>query len=162
MKIHEYQAKGIFQSYGIPTPPGRVAETSAEARSIAEEIGGEVVVKAQIHAGGRGKGGGIRKASGGAEAGEAAEAILGMRLVTHQTGAAGKLVRKVLVEEATAVEREYYVGMVLDRESSRVAVIASPEGGMEIEEVAAKHPEKIFRERVDPLLGLMPFQARHL
>jgi succinyl-CoA synthetase beta subunit len=162
MKIHEYQAKELFRSAGIPVPRGGLALTAAEAKAIAEDIGAPVVVKAQVHAGGRGKGGGIRKADDAAQAEEAAGAILGMSLVTHQTGPAGKTVRKVLVEEATAIDKEFYVGLVLDREASRVAVIASPEGGVEIEQVAAEHPEKIFRESVDPVQGLMPFQARRL
>jgi len=162
MKIHEYQAKDIFRAFGIPVPEGRLAVSASQARVAFEALGKEVVVKAQVHAGGRGKGGGIKKASNAEEAEKAASAILGMTLVTHQTGPSGKTVRKVLVEEASAIRSEFYVGIVLDRERSRVAVIASSEGGVEIEQVAAEHPEKIFRETVDPLLGLMPFQARRL
>ncbi|MHC4599585.1 MAG: ADP-forming succinate--CoA ligase subunit beta [Planctomycetota bacterium] len=162
MKIHEHQAKEFFRAYGIPTPEGAVATTAAEARAAAETIGGETVVKAQVHAGGRGKGGGIRKAADPRAAEEAAGEILGMKLVTHQTGKAGKTVRKVLVEKATSIAKEFYVGMVLDREASRVAVIASPEGGVEIEKVAAETPERIFRDSVDPLVGMMPFQGRRL
>ncbi len=162
MKIHEYQAKEIFRRFGIPTPEGRLASSADEARAAAVALGGEVVVKAQVHAGGRGKGGGIRKAADGDQAFAVAGEILGRKLVTPQTGEAGRTVRRLLVEQATSIESEYYVGLVLDREASRVAVIASPEGGVEIEQVASEHPEKIFTERVDPLMGLMPYQARRL
>jgi len=162
MKIHEYQAKDLLKAYGIPVPAGRVAATPEEARAAAEAVGEETVVKAQIHAGGRGKGGGIRKAKDPAEAFQAASAILGMMLATPQTGPEGKLVRKVLVERASAVQSEFYAGAALDREASRTTLIASPAGGMEIETVARETPEKIFRQTLDPVLGLMPFQARGL
>ena len=162
MKIHEYQAKDLLKAYGIPVPAGRVAATPEEARAAAEAVGEETVVKAQIHAGGRGKGGGIRKAKDPAEAFQAASAILGMMLATPQTGPEGKLVRKVLVERASAVQSEFYAGAALDREASRTTLIASPAGGMEIETVARETPEKIFRQTLDPVLGLMPFQGRRL
>jgi succinyl-CoA synthetase beta subunit len=162
MKIHEYQAKAIFKAYGIPVPAGRVASTPAEARAAAEAAGGAVVVTALGPAGGRGTGGGIRKAKGPAEAEAAAKAILGMQLVTPQTGPEGKRVRKVLVERASAVQAEFYAGAALDREACRVALIASPAGGMEIEAVARETPEKIFRQTVDPVMGVLPFQTRRL
>ncbi|MCU0723415.1 MAG: ADP-forming succinate--CoA ligase subunit beta, partial [Planctomycetes bacterium] len=162
MKIHEYQAKEVLKAFGIPVPAGRVARTPEEARSAAEAAGGEVVVKAQVHAGGRGKGGGIRKATTPAEASAAAKAILGTRLVTPQTGAEGKLVRSVLVERSSAVAAEYYAGVALDRETSRVTLIASPAGGMEIETVARETPDQIIRQTVDPVLGMQPFQGRRL
>jgi succinyl-CoA synthetase beta subunit len=163
MNIHEYQAKAILARYGVAVPRGRVAETPAEAEAAARELGSPVVVvKAQIHAGGRGKGGGVKVARSPAEARAAAEKILGMRLVTHQTGPEGRLVRKVLVEEGSDVARELYLGLVLDRAVSRLVMMASTEGGVEIEEVAARHPEKILRETIDPAMGLKPFQARKL
>ncbi len=162
MNIHEYQAKEILKRYGVTVPEGKVAFTVDEAVSIAEELGLPVVIKAQIHAGGRGKGGGVKLAKTMDEVKEHAGNILGMTLVTHQTGPQGKLVRKVLVEKATSIKRELYVGIVIDRAVSRVVVMASSEGGMEIEEVAAKFPEKILKEHVDPAVGMMPFQARKL
>jgi succinyl-CoA synthetase beta subunit len=163
MKIHEYQAKDLLRRFKIAVPDGRVAETPEEARLIAQEIGGgRVVVKAQIHAGGRGKGGGIKLADDPDQAAARADDILGMMLRTPQTGPAGQLVRKVLVEQATDVAREIYLAMTLDRETRRVTVIASAEGGMDIEEVAAKHPEKILKERIDPTAGLMPYAGRKL
>ncbi len=163
MNIHEYQGKAILAKYGVPVPRGRVVETPADAEAAARELGTPVVVvKAQIHAGGRGKGGGVQVAKSPAEARAAAERILGMRLVTHQTGPEGRIVRRVLVEEGSAIARELYLGLVLDRAAGRLAVMASTEGGVEIEEVAARHPEKILRETVDPALGLQPFQARKL
>jgi len=160
MKIHEYQAKNLFKKYGIPVPKGGVAETAEEARKIAEFIGGTVVVKAQIHAGGRGRGGGVMLADSPKKAQKAAEKIIGMKLVTRQTGDEGKIVRKVIVEEAAEIDKEIYLGVVVDREKSRVAIISSSEGGMEIEEVAAKSPEKIFKIWIDPAVGLMPYQSR--
>ncbi len=162
MKIHEYQAKEILARYGVPIPRGRVASTAAEARSIAEEIGSRVVVKAQIHAGGRGKGGGVKLAANPAEAESVASQILGMTLVTHQTGPEGRLVRRVLVEETLPIAKELYAGIVLDRAQGKPVLMASAAGGMEIEEVAAKTPELILKQSFDPGGGLLPFQARKL
>ncbi|MBI2951806.1 ADP-forming succinate--CoA ligase subunit beta [bacterium] len=163
MKIHEYQAKEILKKYGVPVPRGGVAFTPEEAERIAQDLGGgTVVVKAQIHAGGRGKGGGVKLAHGPAEAREAASRILGMRLVTHQTGPEGRVVRRVLVEEGMDIQQELYLGIVLDRSKSRLVVMASQAGGMDIEQVAAESPEKILRETVDPAVGLQGFQARKL
>ncbi|MDP6775263.1 MAG: ADP-forming succinate--CoA ligase subunit beta [Candidatus Latescibacteria bacterium] len=162
MKIHEYQAKEILKSHGVPVPRGGVAETAEAARAIAEDLGGAVVVKAQIHAGGRGKGGGIKLAQGPQEAGRHADEIIGMNLVTHQTGPEGQRVKQVLVEEATDIDRELYLGIVLDRAASRLVVMASQAGGMDIEEVAAKTPGKILKEAIDPGVGLQPFQVRRL
>jgi len=162
MKIHEYQAKAILREGGVPVPAGEVADTPAAARTIAERLGGRVVVKAQVHAGGRGKAGGIKIADdpGGAEA--AARAILGMRLKTPQTPPEGIEVRKVLVEAASSVARELYLSVTLDRARASHVVMASEAGGMEIEEVAARHPEKIIREWAHPALGLQDFQARRV
>lgn len=162
MKIHEYQAKAILAKYGVPVPRGHVAATVEEAMSAASELGGRVVVKAQIHAGGRGKGGGVKLASGPSETQAVAEQILGMTLITHQTGPEGRLVRHVLVEETLPIRKEYYVGLVLDRDRGKVVVMASSEGGMDIEEVAAHSPEKILREAIEPGSGLTAFQARKL
>jgi succinyl-CoA synthetase beta subunit len=162
MNIHEYQAKGVLSKYGVAVPKGKVADNPAEAEAIAEEFGTAVVVKAQIHAGGRGKGGGVKFAKTPAEAREYAKQIIGMTLVTHQTGPQGKKVKRVLIEQAGKIKRELYLGMVIDRGMSRVVMMASTEGGMEIETVAAKTPEKILKEWVDPAVGLMPFQARKL
>lgn len=162
MKIHEFQGKEILRSYGVAVPEGRVAHTPDEAEKIAEELGCKVVVKAQIHAGGRGKGGGVKVVSSAAEARQAAEAILGMQLVTHQTGPEGQKVKQILVEKASDIDREFYLGITLDRAQSKLVVMASREGGVEIEEVAAKSPEKILRETVDPAVGLLSFQASRL
>jgi len=162
MKVHEYQAKALLARYGVAVPRGEVAGTTDEAREIAKKLGGAVVVKAQIHAGGRGKGGGIRVARDPDEAFEHARAILGMTLVTPQTGPAGRLVRKVLVEEALDLDRELYLGVTLDRSRALPMVIASRSGGMEIEEVAARDPSAVLREAVDPSLGMFPFQARRV
>jgi len=162
MNIHEYQAKAVLSRYGVTVPKGKVADTPAEAEAIAKEFGTPVVVKAQIHAGGRGKGGGVKFAKTPEEAREYAKQIIGMTLVTHQTGPQGKKVKRVLVEQAGKIKRELYLGMVIDRGLSRVVMMASTEGGMEIETVAAKTPEKILKEWVDPAVGLMPFQARKL
>jgi len=162
MKVHEYQAKSLLSRYGVAVPRGEVAGTADEAREIARRLGGAVVVKAQIHAGGRGKGGGIRVARGPDEAFEHASAILRMTLVTPQTGRAGRVVRKVLVEEALDLDRELYLGVTLDRSRALPMVIASRSGGMEIEEVAARDPSAVLREAVDPALGMFPFQARRL
>ena len=164
MKIHEYQAKQILGEYGIPVPRGRAASTPDEAREAAEALHGKTVVKAQIHAGGRGKGGGIKPAASPDEAFTAARAILGMQLVTHQTGPEGKKVRKVLVEEASAVRKELYLSLVVDRSRGKECVVfmASEAGGMDIEQVAAATPEKIVRCAVHPAVGFSPFQARKL
>jgi succinyl-CoA synthetase beta subunit len=143
VNVHEYQAKDLLREYGVAVPPGEVATTPAEAEEVARRIGGGVVVKAQVHAGGRGKGGGIKLAKSASEAKQRAAEILGMTLVTHQTGAEGRLVRKVYVEAGSEIERELYLAIVLDRAAEKLAVIASTEGGMEIEEVAASTPEKI-------------------
>ena len=162
MKIHEYQAKDLLRRYGVTVPRGEVATTPGQAERVAAELGGRVAVKAQIHAGGRGKGGGVKVVDGAVAVRAAAEAILGMQLVTHQTGPEGRKVKQVLVEEASAIERELYLGITLDRAQSKVVVMASQEGGVEIEEVAAKTPEKILREVADPAVGLTLFQARRL
>lgn len=162
MNIHEYQAKEILQRYGVAVPRGKIAVTPAEAKTAAGELGGRCVVKAQIHAGGRGKAGGVKLATSPEDAEKKAREILGRNLVTHQTGPEGRRVRKVLVEEGVDIDRELYLGMVLDRSHSRVAVIASSEGGVEIEEVAAMSPEKILKELIDPVVGLQSFQCRKL
>jgi succinyl-CoA synthetase beta subunit len=162
MNIHEYQAKEILKRYGVPVPVGRVASTLEEVKAAAAELGGRCVVKAQIHAGGRGKAGGVKLAKSPEDAVEKASEILGKNLVTHQTGPEGRQVRRVLVEQGVNIERELYLGMVLDRTQSRVTTICSSEGGVEIEEVAAKHPEKILKEVIDPAVGLQPFQCRRL
>ncbi len=163
MKIHEYQAKAILREFGVPTPKGEVAFTPEEAKAIAEKLGGGLcVIKAQIHAGGRGKGGGVKLAKNPDEAYEIAKQMIGMTLVTHQTGPEGKKVHKVLVEQGLNIEKELYVGIVVDRGTGKPVVMASTEGGVEIEEVAAKTPEKILKEFVDPSIGLGAFQARKL
>ena len=163
MKIHEFQAKEILKRYGVPVPKGIVATSEREARLAAEMIGGSLwVVKAQVHAGGRGKGGGVKLAKSIDEVEEIAGKMIGMNLVTHQTGPQGKRVNRVLVEEGLPIERELYIGVVLDRRIGRLTVMASTEGGTEIEEVAKKRPEKILKVVIDPLLGLTPFQARQL
>jgi succinyl-CoA synthetase beta subunit len=162
MKIHEYQAKQIMSEYGVPVPKGRVVLTPREARQVAQELGVPVVVKAQIHAGGRGKGGGIKLADTPAQAEKAARQIIGMRLVTHQTGPEGRIVKKVLVEEQVQAERELYLGIVIDSGSARPVVIASEAGGVDIEEVAAKSPEKIHKAFVDPAVGFQPYEGRQL
>ena len=159
MKIHEYQAKAILARHGVPVPRGEVAFTGDEAGAIARRLGGGVtVVKAQIHAGGRGKGGGVKVVKGASAARETAQKILGMNLVTHQTGPGGKLVKRLLVEQAVDIARELYLGIVVDRGVGRVVVMASSEGGMEIEEVAAKTPEKILKDAVDPVVGLAGYR----
>ncbi len=162
MKIHEYQAKVLLREFGVAVPRGEVAETPAQAREIAQRLGGRVVVKAQVHAGGRGKAGGIKLADNPSAAEAAASAILGMMLKTPQTPPEGILVRKVLIEEASAIERELYLSITLDRGRATHVVMASQAGGMEIEEVAAHTPEKILREWTYPSLGLLDFQARRL
>lgn len=163
MKIHEYQAKDILRKFDVPVPDGKVAFTAQEARKIAEELGGgTVVVKAQIHAGGRGKGGGVKLVKNPNEAEEIATKMLGMKLVTHQTGPEGKIVKRILVEQGLAIERELYAGIVLDRAKSQLVFMVSTEGGVEIEKVATESPEKILKEWIDPAAGFMPFQARKL
>ena len=160
MKIHEYQAKEILKHYGVPVPRGRVAETPEEARKIAEEIGIKTIaIKAQIHAGGRGKGGGVKVVSHPKEVEKAVEEIIGMTLVTHQTGPAGRVVRKVLIEEGVEIKEELYLGIVVDRSKACPVVMASREGGVEIEKVAVETPEKIVMEWIDPSVGFRPFQA---
>lgn len=162
MKIHEYQAKALLARHGVPVPRGEVASTPEEAEAAAKKLGGSVVVKAQIHAGGRGKGGGVKVAKDAAEAREIAGKILGMTLITHQTGPEGRVVKKVLIEETLPIDRELYLGIVLDRAIGKNVFMASSEGGMDIEEVAHKTPERIIKEALEPGIGLLPFQARKL
>ena len=163
MKIHEYQGKELLRKFGVPVPRGIVARSPEEAYQAAKELGTDlVVVKAQIHAGGRGKGGGVKLAKSPEEAREIARQMLGMKLVTHQTGPEGREVRVLLVEEGLPIDKEFYLGIVLDRASGRPVFMASEAGGMDIEEVAAKTPEKILKETVDPAVGFRPFQARKL
>jgi succinyl-CoA synthetase beta subunit len=163
VKIHEYQGKELLQKFGVPVPRGFVARTADEAYAAAKELGtGVVVVKAQIHAGGRGKGGGVKLAHSPAEARDIAGKMLGMNLVTHQTGPEGREVRVLLVEEGLPIDKEFYLGLVLDRASGRLVFMASAAGGMDIEEVAAKTPEQIFKETIDPAVGFRAFQARKL
>ena len=162
MKIHEYQAKRVLRRYGVATPRGKVTDDASEAAAICEELSGRCVVKAQIHAGGRGKGGGVKLAGSPAEAEEAAGAILGMQLVTKQTGPEGQKVRRVLIEEAVEIASELYLSVTLDRAIGKPVVMASAAGGMEIEEVAAENPDAIVRLAVDPHLGILPFQAREV
>jgi len=166
MKIHEYQAKEILRKYGVPVPSGEMATTIEEADTAAKALfsagNAVVVVKAQIHAGGRGKGGGVKLAKNIDDANAASRAILGMQLITHQTGPEGQKVQRLLVEAGSAIDRELYLGLVLDRASSKVVFMASQAGGMEIEEVAHETPEKIYKEYVDPAIGFQPYQARKL
>ena len=162
MKIHEYQAKAILAKYDVPVPRGEVAYTIEEAEAAAKKLGGSVVVKAQIHAGGRGKGGGVKVAKNAEEATEFAKAILGMQLITHQTGPEGRLVQRLLIEETLPIERELYLGIVLDRAIGKPVFMASAAGGMEIEQVAAETPELILKETLEPGIGLQPFQGRNL
>ncbi|HVN74803.1 MAG TPA: ADP-forming succinate--CoA ligase subunit beta [Thermoanaerobaculaceae bacterium] len=162
MKVHEYQAKEILARFGVATPRGKVVTTADDARAAAAELGGRVVVKAQVHAGGRGKAGGVKLAGGPDEARRVAGEILGMKLVSRQTGPEGKIVRKVLVEEALGIARELYLGVVLDRTAGLPVLMASKFGGMEIEEVAAEHPEAILKEHFGPVAGLQAYQARKL
>jgi succinyl-CoA synthetase beta subunit len=163
MNIHEYQAKELFQKFGIPVPKGRIATTVEEAVAVATALGSAVtVVKAQIHAGGRGKGGGVKVAKSIDDVKKYAAAILGMQLVTHQTGPEGKKVHKIYVEEGSSIVKELYLSLILDRDTSLVTFIASTEGGMDIEEVSAKHPEKIGTVSIDPVLGFQPFHGRKL
>ena len=163
MKIHEYQGKAILKEFGVPVPRGIVARTPEEAEAAARELGTDiVVVKAQIHAGGRGKGGGVKLAKSPEEARQIAEQILGMHLVTHQTGPEGREVKTLLIEEGMPIDREFYLGITLDRVTGRNVFMASSEGGMDIEKVAEETPELILKETIDPAVGLRPFQARKL
>ena len=163
MKIHEYQGKELLKKFGVAVPRGIVARTPEEAEIAAQELGTNVtVVKAQIHAGGRGKGGGVKLAKSVAEAKELAGKILGMNLVTHQTGPEGREVKTLLIEEGLPIDKEFYLGITLDRQTGRNVFMASPAGGMDIEEVAEHTPEQIFKEYIDPAVGLRPFQARNL
>jgi succinyl-CoA synthetase beta subunit len=162
MKIHEYQAKQILSRFGVSVPKGEVAYTPEEARDIAARMGGTVVVKAQIHAGGRGKAGGVKLARSAVEAEKIAGEILGKKLVTAQTGPEGRIVRRLLIEEGLDIAREFYLGLVIDRMAAAPVFMASSEGGVEIEVVAAEHPEKILKETVNPAVGLQPFQARKI
>ncbi len=163
MKIHEYQGKELLRKYGVPVPRGVVARSPEEAYHAAKELGTDVVVvKAQIHAGGRGKGGGVKLAKSADEARELAQQMLGMKLVTHQTGPEGREVRVLLVEEGLPIDKEFYLGIVLDRASGRPVFMASAAGGMDIEEVAAHTPEQILKETIDPAVGFRPYQARKL
>ncbi len=163
MNIHEFQAKEVLRRYGVATLKGKVAHSPDEAVTVAKEMGGSVwVVKAQIHAGGRGKGGGVKIAKSTEEVHTLASQILGMTLVTHQTGPEGKKVHRIFIEQGCNIAKEYYVACLVDRGTGRVAMMASSEGGMDIEEVAEKHPEKIVKVDIDPVTGLIPFQAREL
>jgi len=166
MKIHEYQAKEILRKYGVPVPEGEMAITIEEADTAGKALFGKgnkaVVVKAQIHAGGRGKGGGVKVTKSIEDADAASKAILGMQLITHQTSPAGQKVQRLLIEAGSAIDRELYLGLVLDRASAKVVFMASQAGGMEIEEVAHETPEKIFKEYIEPAVGLQPWQARQL
>jgi succinyl-CoA synthetase beta subunit len=163
MKIHEYQGKAILARYGVPVPRGEVAFSAQEAGEIARRLGGPVtVVKAQIHAGGRGKAGGVKVVKGSDEVERTAAELLGKTLVTYQTGPGGQVVGRLLIEEGLAIDRELYLSMVVDRASQKLVMMVSAEGGVEIEEVAAKSPEKIHKEFIDPAVGLQPFQARKL
>src|SRR5215468_4580353 len=166
MKIHEYQAKAILKRYGVAVPRGQEADNREQAEAVAKSLFQEgaagVVVKAQIHAGGRGKGGGVKIAKSVAEAAELAGKMLGMTLVTHQTGPEGKIVQRLLIEETLPIEKELYIGILLDRAEAKPVFMASAAGGMEIEQVAAEHPDAILKEYVDPGMGLEPFQARKL
>ncbi|MFT5439375.1 MAG: succinyl-CoA synthetase beta subunit [Alphaproteobacteria bacterium] len=163
MNIHEYQAKGLLRKFGVAVPKGGIAYTPDEAAKVAEELGGPVwVVKAQIHAGGRGKGGGVKLAKSIEEVKSLATEIIGMTLVTHQTGPKGKEVSRVYVEDGCDIARELYLGMLIDRATSRITIMASTEGGMEIEEVAAKSPEKILKVEIDPAAGMQPYHARKI
>jgi succinyl-CoA synthetase beta subunit len=162
MKIHEYQAKAILARHGVPVPQGEVVFAAADAGVAAKQLGGTVVVKAQIHAGGRGKGGGVKVVKGPDEAAAAAAGIIGMRLVTHQTGPSGQVVQRVLVEQGLKIKRELYLGIVLDRSTERPVLMASPDGGVEIEKVAEETPDRIFKEYIHPGAGLVPYQTRKL
>src|SRR6266852_1946364 len=160
MKVHEYQAKEILRRYGVPTPRGVVVDNAEDARQAAKQLGGRVVIKAQIHAGGRGKVGGVKLAKNAEEAADLTKRMIGMTLVTHQTGPEGHEVRKVLIEEALNIDKELYLGITLDRRIRMPVIMASRSGGMEIEEVAARDPKAIHRQPIDGVLGVQPFQAR--
>jgi succinyl-CoA synthetase beta subunit len=163
MKIHEYQAKAILARHGVPVPVGEVVTDAADAAAVAARLGGgTVVVKAQIHAGGRGKGGGVKVVKGPEEAARATAAMMGMRLVTHQTGPAGQVVQRLLIEQGLRIKRELYLGIVIDRATERPVLMVSPDGGVEIEKVAEETPERIFKEFIHPGVGLSAFQARKL
>jgi len=163
MNIHEYQAKAILARHGVPTPRGEIAFNATEAGDVARRLGGDLcVVKAQIHAGGRGKGGGVKLARSAAEAEQITAAMIGMTLVTHQTGPEGRVVGRVLVEEGLKMQRELYLSIVIDRASGKPVIMASADGGMNIEDVAAKTPERIHRVYVQPGVGLVPFEGRQL
>src|SRR5246127_843491 len=166
MKIHEYQAKAILKKYGVAVPRGEMAETREEAESAAKNLFSAeatgVVVKAQIHAGGRGKGGGVKIAKSVQEAGDLAARMLGMTLITHQTGPEGRIVRRLLIEETLPIEKELYIGILVDRGEGKPVFMASAAGGMDIEQVAAERPEAILKQYVDPGMGLEPFQARKI
>src|SRR5246500_1231424 len=163
MKIHEYQAKEIFRRFGVPTPRGEMVTSPEEARKVAQKLATPVVVvKAQIHAGGRGKGGGVKLARSSDEAADLASHILGMKLVTPQTGPGGRIVKRLLIEEGLDIKRELYLGLLVDRAAGRVVFMASAAGGMEIEEVAKENPAAILREMIHPAVGLQPYQARKL
>ena len=169
MNIHEYQAKELFDQFNVPSPQGRVAETAEQAQKIAEELAGQVVIKAQIHAGGRGKGnfkngfeGGVHLSESAEEIGAIAKQMIGQVLVTHQTGDSGKVVNKVMVAQAVDISKEYYLAILMDRESRAPVIVASTEGGVNIEEVAGKTPEKIIRETIHPLAGLQPYEIRKI
>jgi succinyl-CoA synthetase beta subunit len=163
MKIHEYQAKAILAKHGVPVPQGEVIFKSEDAAGVADRLGGgTVVVKAQIHAGGRGKGGGVKVVKGPAEAEATARKILGMNLVTHQTGPSGQIVQRVLIEQGLKIQRELYLGIVLDRATERLVLMVSPEGGVEIEKVAEETPDEIFKEFIHPGIGLSAYQTRKL
>ena len=161
MNVHEYQAKKLLSDFGVKVPGGQVVFGAEEVSEVLDTLNSSrYVVKAQIHAGGRGKGGGIRVVDNARDATQAADEIIGMNLVTHQTGPEGKTVGSVLIEEASSIEKEFYLGMVIDRSREKVVVMGSPEGGVEIEEVAARSPEKIIKEHVDISLGIQPYQCR--
>ena len=169
MNIHEYQAKELFEQFNVPSPKGRVAETAEQAQQIAEELSGQVVIKAQIHAGGRGKGnfkngfeGGVHLSESAEEIGAIAQQMIGQVLVTHQTGDSGKVVNKVMVAQAVDITKEYYLAILMDRENRSPVIVASTEGGVNIEEVAEKTPEKIIRETIHPLAGLQPYEVRKI
>src|SRR4030081_2125157 len=163
MKIHEYQAKAILKRHGVPVPDGEVASNATEAREIAQRLGGSVVVvKAQIHAGGRGEGGGVKLARSADEAERIARDMIGMTLVTHQTGPEGRVVGRVLIEEGLQMTRELYLSLVLDRAAGKPVMMASAAGGMDIEETAASAPEKIVKVYIEPGVGLVPFEGRQL
>ena len=162
MKIHEYQAKAILRKYGVAVPRGRVAGTKSEVFEITKDLGSSVVLKAQIHAGGRGKGGGVHLAHSPEEAEKISDSMLGMKLVTHQTGPNGQTVKRLLIEENLPIKQELYLGVTINREIGQVVIMASQEGGVEIEKVAEERPELILKETLVPGLGLRPFQARKL